>query len=254
MSRRPLVAANWKMHGQKARVDALVAALVRDVPPLSGVVDVLVCPAFVYLDSLHAAFAGSGIALGAQNLHQEDEGAFTGEVSGGMLKEAGCSHVLVGHSERREYFAECDVQVAQKFGAALRAGLVPVLCVGETRAQREAGETGAVVCRQLQAVIDAHGVDAVTNAVLAYEPVWAIGTGLTATPEQAQEVHALIRACLADNGGKAAATRLLYGGSVKAANAGDLFRQPDIDGALVGGASLVAAEFVAICHAAANAA
>src|SRR5690606_6095861 len=167
MSRRPLVAANWKMHGQKARVDALAKALASELPPLKGI-DVLVCPAFVYLDSLYAAFAGTEIALGAQNLHQEDEGAYTGEVSGGMLKEAGCSHVLVGHSERRAYFAETDTQVAQKFGAALRAGLVPVLCIGETRAEREAGTTSAVVCRQLQAVIDAHGVDAVSKAIVAY--------------------------------------------------------------------------------------
>lgn len=253
MTRRPLVAANWKMHGQKARVDALVAALAREVPGLSGV-DVLVCPAFVYLERLNAAFAGTDIALGAQNLHEADEGAYTGEVSGSMLREAGCTHVLVGHSERRDYFAESNAKVADKFGAALRAGLVPVLCIGETREQRERGETAAVVCGQLQAVIDAHGSDAVAGAVLAYEPVWAIGTGVTAMPAQAQEVHALIRECLRKNGGKGAdATRLLYGGSVKAANASELFSQPDIDGALVGGASLVAEEFLAICLAATQA-
>lgn len=250
MTGRPLVAANWKMHGRKDGVRALAAALVQGAGGLPGV-DLLVCPAFVHLDSLHAAFAGTGIALGAQNLHQEDEGAYTGEVSGGMLRDAGCTHVLVGHSERRAYYAESDALVALKFGAALRAGLLPVLCVGETREEREAGQTGAVVGRQLQAVIDAHGVEAVCGATVAYEPVWAIGTGVTATPEQAQEVHALIRDLLREQGGNATLTRLLYGGSVKAANAAELFAQADIDGALVGGASLVADEFLAICRSAA---
>lgn len=240
------------MHGRKDGVRALAAALVQGVGGLPGV-DLLVCPAFVHLDSLHAAFAGTGIALGAQNLHQEDEGAFTGEVSGGMLRDAGCTHVLVGHSERRAYYAESDALVALKFGAALRAGLLPVLCVGETREEREAGRTGEIVGRQLQAVIDAHGVEAVCGATVAYEPVWAIGTGVTATPEQAQEVHALIRGLLREQGGNATLTRLLYGGSVKAANAAELFAQADIDGALVGGASLVAEEFLAICSAAATA-
>lgn len=250
MTGRPLVAANWKMHGRKEGVRVLAEALAQGAGELSGV-DLLVCPAFVHLDSLHAAFSGTGIALGAQNLHQEEEGAYTGEVSGGMLRDAGCTHVLVGHSERRAYYAESDALVAQKFGAALRAGLVPVLCVGETREEREAGQTAAVVGRQLQAVIDAHGVGAVCGAVVAYEPVWAIGTGVTATPEQAQEVHALIRGRLREQGGNASGTRLLYGGSVKAANAAELFAQADIDGALVGGASLVAEEFLSICRSAA---
>lgn len=250
MSRRPLVVANWKMHGQKAQVEALAQDFVGALANLSAV-DVLVCPAYVFLDRLRQVFGGTGLLLGAQNLHQEAEGAFTGEVSGGMLREAGCSHVIVGHSERRELFAETDALVALKFGAAQKQGLVPVLCVGETKAQRDSGATADVVRQQLCAVIDGCGSDAFANAVVAYEPVWAIGTGLTASPTQAQEVHALIRSELAARGCKgAAAMRVLYGGSVKAANAAELFRQPDIDGALVGGASLVADAFTAICRAA----
>lgn len=252
MVRRPLVAANWKMHGQKARAGALVQALVAGLGAENRI-DVLVCPPFVHLAQLADAMAGTRLQLGAQNVHQEAEGAFTGEISAPMLREAGCTHVLVGHSERRVLFGETDSIVAAKFAAAQSAGLVPVLCVGESAAERKAGSTVAVVRRQLQAVFDTSGAAACANAVIAYEPVWAIGTGLTASPEQAQEVHALIRAELLSHGCvDAAQVRVLYGGSVKAANAAELFGQPDIDGALVGGASLVAEEFLAICRAAAN--
>jgi triosephosphate isomerase len=252
MIRRPLVAANWKMHGQKAQVGALAKALVAGLSGETGI-DVLVCPAFVFLGQLQAAFEGTPLKLGAQNLHQETQGAFTGEVSGSMLRDSGCTHVIVGHSERRALFGENDALVASKFRAAMQEKLIPVLCVGETDAQRQAGSTAEVVCKQLGAVIDSCGIAALDNAVIAYEPVWAIGTGLTATPQQAQEVHALIREELARRGSKAAgAIRIVYGGSVKAASALELFMQPDIDGALVGGASLIAEEFVSICRAAAG--
>lgn len=250
MSRRPLVAANWKMHGQKAQVESLVQGYIAGLAELGGL-DVLVCPAYVFLTQLREAFAGSPLLLGAQDLHQELEGAYTGEVSGGMLRDAGCSHVIVGHSERREYAAESDALVARKFAVAQQQGLVPLLCVGETQSQRESDATAEVVCRQLRAVIESCGIEAFDNAIIAYEPVWAIGTGLTASPQQAQEVHALIRSELAAHEGvDAASVRILYGGSVKAANAAELFAQPDIDGALVGGASLLADEFAAICRAA----
>lgn len=252
MSRRPLVAANWKMHGQKAQVETLTQGYIAELAGLGGL-DVLVCPAYVFLAQLREAFAGSPLLLGAQDLHQEQEGAYTGEVSGGMLREAGCSHVIVGHSERREYAAESDALVALKFAAAQKQGLIPLLCVGETQSQRENDATAEIVCRQLRAVIESCGIEAFDNAIIAYEPVWAIGTGLTASPQQAQEVHALIRNELAAHEGvDAASVRVLYGGSVKAANAAELFAQPDIDGALVGGASLLADEFAAICRAAAQ--
>lgn len=258
MVRRPLVAANWKMHGQRAEVGALVQALVGGLAtghPLTDRVDVLVCPSFVHLTQVGAALTGTDMLLGAQNLHQESQGAFTGEVSAPMLQDVGCRYVLVGHSERRMLYGESDALVAAKFVAAQTAGLVPVLCVGESASQREDGHTAEVVRRQLRAVISQAGAEAFArdiSAVIAYEPVWAIGTGQTATPEQAQEVHALIRAELAGRGCAADAVRIVYGGSVKAANAAELFEQSDIDGALVGGASLIAAEFLAICRAAAR--
>lgn len=250
MVKRPLVAANWKMHGQKAQAGVLVQALVDELGAESRI-DVLICPPFVHLEQAADRIAGTRLLLGAQNVHQEAEGAFTGEISAPMLQDSGCTHVLVGHSERRVLFGETDSIVAAKFAAAQKAGLIPVLCVGESAVQREQGCTAEVVRRQLQAVIATAGPAACGNAVIAYEPVWAIGTGLTASPEQAQEVHALIRAELASSGcAGAAQVRILYGGSVKAANAAELFEQPDIDGALVGGASLVAGEFLAICRAA----
>ena len=213
--------------------------------------EVLLCPPFVYLADLARALKDSGVSLGAQDLCAEDNGAYTGEVSGPMLKDFDCRYVIVGHSERRALYVENDALVARKFMAAQKAGLNPILCVGETLAEREAGETSVVVSRQLKAVLDAAGIAAFGKAVIAYEPVWAIGTGRTAQSDQAQEVHALIRRMLAAQDAKIAGdVRLLYGGSVKAANAAELFRMPDIDGGLVGGASLDAGEFLAICAAA----
>lgn len=246
--RRPLVAGNWKMHGTRASVAELLDGLARQVLPAD--VDTAVFPSCVHIAQ---AVDGLGsMAVGAQDCAVESgQGAFTGEVSASQLLDAGCSMVLVGHSERRLILGDSDEQVVRKFAAAQAVGLLPVLCVGETLEQREAGETLAVVGRQLDSVIDALGVEVFARAVVAYEPVWAIGTGLTASPEQAQDVHAAIRARLAaKDAGVAGALRILYGGSVKAANAAELFGMPDIDGGLVGGASLNADEFGAICRAA----
>ncbi|HLW75192.1 MAG TPA: triose-phosphate isomerase [Gammaproteobacteria bacterium] len=247
--RQPLVAGNWKMNGNRDSAVKLADAVLQGSDGRKA--EVLLCPPFVYLADVARVLKGSGIALGAQDLCAEDNGAFTGEVSGDMLRDSGCRYVIVGHSERRALFGEDDARVARKFMAAQKAGLTPILCVGETLAEREAGETPAVVGRQLKAVLDSAGIGAFAQAVVAYEPVWAIGTGRTAKSGQAQEVHALIRGLLAAQDAKiAAGMRLLYGGSVKAANAAELFHMPDIDGGLVGGASLDAAEFLAICAAA----
>jgi triosephosphate isomerase len=248
--RQPLVAGNWKMNGSRDSAVKLADAILQGPDRASA--EVLLCPPYVYLADVARAIKGSGMALGAQDLCAEDNGAFTGEVSGVMLKDFDCAYVIVGHSERRGLFGESDALVSRKFMAAQKAGLTPILCVGETLAERESGTTPAVVSRQLKAVLDAAGIAAFAKAVVAYEPVWAIGTGRTAKSDQAQEVHALIRGLLAAEDAKiAAATRLLYGGSVKAANAAELFHMPDIDGGLVGGASLDATEFLAICAAAA---
>lgn len=246
--RRPLVAGNWKMHGSRASAAELVGAIAAALP---GDVDVAVLPPFPYLDGLVALHGASGIAFGAQDLSEHGQGAYTGEVAGAMLKDVGCSHVLVGHSERRQYHAESDERVAAKFAAAQAAGLLPILCVGETRDERESGRTEAVIERQLDAVLARAGAAAFAQAVVAYEPVWAIGTGLTASPEQAQQVHAFIRDKFVRlDATIASSLRLLYGGSVKPANAAELFGQRDVDGGLIGGASLVAADFIAICAAA----
>jgi len=248
MTRTPLVAGNWKMNGRHGLVAELGAALT--AADLGGA-EVALCPPFPYLEALRARLKGSSVGLGAQNLCDHEDGAFTGEVSAEMLIDLGCHYVIVGHSERREHYGEDDDQVASKFLRAQQAGLVPILCVGETLRQREAGETEHVVVRQLMAVVEAAGSGAFSRAVLAYEPVWAIGTGLTASPEQAQAVHADLRAALAVKDPEVAAgLRLLYGGSVKADNAAPLFAQPDIDGGLIGGASLNEKEFIAICRAA----
>lgn len=247
MRRRTLVVANWKMNGQKAGVDALTTAL-RDGLDLSAGLEVVLCPPFVYLAQVQEALSGSLLGLGAQNLCRESNGAFTGEVSASMLREFGCSHVLVGHSERRSLFGEDDALVAAKFLAALQQGLIPILCVGETAAERDEGRTAEVVGRQLAAVLEMVGVAPFAEAVVAYEPVWAIGSGVAATPEAAQDVHAMIRALLAERSVEVAGqTRVLYGGSVTAANAAGFCAQPDIDGALVGGASLIAEDFIALC-------
>jgi triosephosphate isomerase len=247
--RKKLVAGNWKMHGSLAENAALLDAL---KPALAGI-DAVVCVPFPYLAQAQAALAGSSIAWGAQNVSEQAKGAFTGEVSASMLLDFGCSYVIVGHSERRSLYGESDELVAKKYMAAQTSGLTPILCVGESLAERESGVTEAVVARQLDAVIQAAGVASLAKAVVAYEPVWAIGTGKTASPEQAQAVHAFIRGKIAAlDSGVANQLVIQYGGSVKAANAAELMVQPDIDGGLIGGASLVADEFVAICRAAAK--
>ncbi len=250
--RQPLVAGNWKMNGSRESALRLANAVAQGTEAGSAA-EVLLCPPFVYLADLARALKDSGLSLGAQDLCAEENGAYTGEVSGAMLKDFDCRYVIVGHSERRALFAEDDALVARKFMAAQKAGLIPILCVGETLAEREAGATHAVVERQLKAVLDAAGIAAFAKGAVAYEPVWAIGTGRTAKSDQAQEVHALIRGILSGQDAKIAGeVRLLYGGSVKAANAAELFRMPDIDGGLVGGASLDAGEFLSICAAARN--
>jgi triosephosphate isomerase len=245
--RKKLVAGNWKMHGSLAENAALLSAL---KPALAGI-EAVVCVPFPYLAQAQSELAGSSIAWGAQNLSEHSKGAYTGEVSASMLRDFGCSYVIVGHSERRSLYGESDQQVAAKFIAAQAGGLVPILCVGESLEERESGITEQVVARQLDAVISAAGIGALANAIVAYEPVWAIGTGKTASPEQAQAVHAFIRGKIAGlDAAIADGLVIQYGGSVKAANAAELFAQPDIDGGLIGGASLVAEEFAAICQAA----
>ena len=250
--RRPLVAGNWKMHGTRASVAALADAL--RLQELPGDVSVAVMPTFLHLDAVQDVLSGSAIELGAQDCAIEaQQMALTGEIAASQLADFGCTYVLVGHSERRLLLGESDAVVARKFMAAQSCGLIPLLCVGETREERESGRTLDVVAAQVSAVVEAAGIQALQSAVIAYEPVWAIGTGLTATPQQAQEVHAAIRAQLAALDAEvAAAVQILYGGSVKAASAAELFGMPDIDGGLVGGASLNAEEFGAICRAAGN--
>jgi len=250
--RKYLVAGNWKMHGDTETNTALVAGVIAGQPD-SANVEMLVCPPFPYLAAVAAQAAGSRLQVGAQTVSEHEKGAFTGEVAPGMLRDIGCTHVLVGHSERRALYGESSAQVAAKFESALNAGLTPILCVGETLDERQAGETEAVVDEQLGAVIDAVGVEPFARAVIAYEPVWAIGTGMTATPEQAQDIHAYIRAQIeARNATIAAGVQILYGGSVKGENAAGLFAKPDIDGGLIGGASLKAEDFLAIAKAAAE--
>ena len=238
--RARLVAGNWKMHGNRAANRALIDAIRAGIGAVSGV-ECAVCVPYPYLAQIAEAVAGSPVMLGAQNVSEHAQGAYTGEVSAAMLAEFGCRYVLVGHSERRHLYGETDRQVAEKFGAVAAKGMTPVLCVGETLAEREAGLTEEVVARQLGAVRDAVSFQ---GGVLAYEPVWAIGTGRTATPEQAQAVHAFLRKMVPPE------TRILYGGSVKADNAATLFGMQDVDGGLIGGASLVAADFLAIVRAA----
>ena len=246
MKRQPLVAGNWKMNGSQVLLGEIAGALVG----YRGEAEVVVCPPFPYLSAARAALPARA-QVGAQNLSDQPDGAFTGEVSASMLSEVGCQYVIIGHSERRALYGETDDLVAAKFTQAQAAGLVPILCVGETLEEREAGNTESVVCGQLMAVVNAVGIEAFASAVVAYEPVWAIGTGKTASPEQAQEVHATLRQTLAQESPEiAGSTRLLYGGSVKADNAALLFSQSDIDGGLIGGASLTADSFLAICQAA----
>jgi len=248
--RRPLVAGNWKMHGNRDQAARLVGELLARGAGM-GAAEIIVCPPFVHLTDVGRQLAGSKIGLGAQAVCAEEAGAHTGEVSAAMLADLGCRYVIVGHSERRAMYGEDDGLVARKFVAARRHGLVPILCVGETLAEREGNETESAVLRQLDAVVAAAGIRAFASAVIAYEPVWAIGTGRTATPGQAQDVHALIRGRIEKNDATITASlRVLYGGSVKAGNAAELFAMPDVDGGLIGGASLKADEFGSICAAA----
>ena len=242
--RRSLVAANWKMNGSAGSIVELLGALRQSLDGFAAA-DVLVCPPMPYLDLCGRLLEGSAIRLGAQNAHEAPSGAFTGETAVSMLQDFGVSHVILGHSERRQLFGETDAQVVAKCVAAQEQGIEPVLCVGETLQEREAGQAEAVVARQLKAVLD---VCAPENLVVAYEPVWAIGTGQTATPLQAQQMHAFIREQVAARSTEVAdSMRILYGGSVNAENAAQLFAERDIDGGLVGGASLKPTEFITIC-------
>ena len=248
--RQALVAGNWKMHGSRDMTASLISALVQGLDDHVQC-EIAVCPPAVYLADAARALKDSGIHLGAQTVCAEEIGAYTGEVAAAMLAEFGCRYVIVGHSERRSLYGESDALVARKFMAAQKAGLTPILCVGESLEEWESDVTQAVVERQLTAVLDAAGIAAFAQAVVAYEPVWAIGTGRTASPDQAQAVHSLIRSILRGKDGTISdSIRILYGGSVKPANAAELFAMPDIDGGLIGGASLEAAQFLDICRAA----
>ncbi|HEU0198604.1 MAG TPA: triose-phosphate isomerase [Nevskiaceae bacterium] len=250
MTRKRLVAGNWKMNGSLGTNVPLVSGILAGAA-LAAHVDLAVCPPAVYLESVGQKLRGSAVALGAQNLcEREKPGAFTGEIHGSMLRELGCTYVIVGHSERRTLYGEDDARVAYKFATAQALGLTPILCLGETLEQRDAGEAERVLARQLGAVIDRNGVAAFARAALAYEPIWAIGTGRTASPDQAQAVHAFLRGELTRRDAKIAnSVRILYGGSVKPTNAAALFACPDIDGGLIGGASLNPADFLAIAAA-----
>ena len=244
--RQALVVGNWKMHGSPASIEKLLGSMVDTCHAEAA--EVAVCPTYVHLAQATALCAGAPIAVGAQDCSHMPSGAYTGEVSAGMLAELGCRWVILGHSERRQYHAESDGLVAAKLTAAIAAGLQPIVCVGETREQREAGEAEAVVGAQLQGALA--GQADLNTLVVAYEPVWAIGTGKTATPQQAQDVHAFIRGRIAEqDAGLAEKVQILYGGSVKGSNAAELFSMSDIDGGLIGGASLKADEFLAICQA-----
>ena len=248
--RNILVAGNWKMNGSRAANAALVDGIVSG-QPASERVELLVCPPFPYLDAVASAVDGTRVHLGAQNVSEHEKGAYTGEVSAGMLRDLDCRYVIVGHSERRAMYGESSDVVAAKFAAALAAGLTPILCVGETLEDRQADNTEAVIDEQLDAVFAVSGAEGISKAVIAYEPVWAIGTGMTATPEQAQDVHRHLRSRVAaHDAGVAASVQILYGGSCKGENAEGLFSMPDIDGGLIGGASLKAEDFLAIADAA----
>ncbi|RPD86603.1 triose-phosphate isomerase [Luteimonas sp. 100069] len=248
--RRRIVAGNWKLQGSRLFANDLVEGIAAGMP--AGV-EAIVLPPYPYLPALAQAFEGRGVAFGAQDTSAHAKGAYTGEVSAEMLAEVGARYALVGHSERRQHHGESDALVAAKFIAAREAGLAPILCVGETREQREAGQTEDVIGAQVQAVLDAAGPAAFDGAIIAYEPVWAIGTGLTASPEQAQAVHAFLRGVVARQDARIAdSLPLLYGGSCKPDNAAALFSQPDVDGGLIGGASLAADDFLAIVAAAAR--
>ncbi|WP_295538950.1 triose-phosphate isomerase [uncultured Thiohalocapsa sp.] len=247
--RRPLIAGNWKMNGSKAEATQLLNGIKAGVAGMQRV-DVAVCPSFPYLYLAEELLADSAIAWGAQDVSAQAGGAYTGQVSAAMLKDFACRYAIVGHSERRQLNGEDDALVASKYARAVAGGIVPILCIGETLEERESGRTEEVVARHIDAVLNSSGVEAFGAGIVAYEPVWAIGTGVTATPDQAQEVHAFVRGRIASKNQEiAAGLRLLYGGSMKPGNAVELIAQPDIDGGLIGGASLKAADFVAICQA-----
>ena len=246
--RRSLIAGNWKMNGSVAMTDGLLTGLKEGIVQSIPDVDIVVCPPFLYIPLAVQMLIGSTIRVGAQNLDIHESGAYTGEIAAEMLKEQHCGYVIVGHSERRALYGESSDLVAEKVRVAVAAELKPIVCVGETLEERERGDTGRVVREQLMSVLDLNGVDIFPFAIVAYEPVWAIGTGRTASPDQAQEVHALIRETIAElNPIVADQTRLLYGGSVKPDNAQGILSSPDIDGGLIGGAALVASDFLAIC-------
>ena len=247
--RQTLVAGNWKLNGSLESIKELVAGVKAGAGNIGGK-QVAVCPPFVYLPLVAELLGGSDVAVGSQDNADQESGAFTGEVAASMVKEVGCTYAIVGHSERRSIYGEDDAFTARKFAAARKAGLVPILCVGELLEEREQGITEQVVARQLDAVIDLEGIAAIGGCVIAYEPVWAIGTGKTASAQQAQDVHAFIRAKLAGlDAAVADKVQILYGGSVKGSNAAELFAMADIDGGLIGGASLKAEDFLAICTA-----
>ncbi len=248
--RQKLVAGNWKMNGSKAGIKALLDGIKMGIGDVATA-EVAVCPPFVYLGEVEAQLTGTPIVWGGQNLSTEEKGAFTGEVAASMLNDFNCKYVIVGHSERRTLYGEDDALVAKKYAVSRAAGMKPILCIGETLDEREKGVTEEVVARQINAVIDAEGVAALSDGVIAYEPVWAIGTGKTATPEQAQDVHKFIRGMIAEkDAGIAEKVQILYGCSMNAGNAAELMAQPDIDGGLIGGASLKAEDFLTICRAA----
>lgn len=248
--RQPLVAGNWKMNGSPESVAELLEGIKAGIDRVTAA-RVAVCPPAIFIPAAQAALQGGQVAWGGQDVSAHASGAYTGEIASSMLVGFGCTYVIVGHSERRTYHAESDQLVADKFAAALAAGLTPILCVGETLEEREAGQTEAVVERQLLAVLEAQGAGAIAKGVIAYEPVWAIGTGKTASPDQAQEVHAFIRGVVARfDAAAAAAVQILYGGSMKPDNARELMSKTDVDGGLIGGASLKASDFLEICAAA----
>lgn len=250
--RRKLIVGNWKMHGNLARNQVLLEGVLAGVRDLHNA-DYGVCVPYPYLAQVQSMLRGSNVAWGAQNVSQNEQGAFTGAVAAGMLVDFDCRFVIIGHSERRALFHESNEIAAAKFDAAIKAGLTPIFCVGETLAERESGVTEQVVARQLEVILSHAGAHAVAKSVIAYEPVWAIGTGKTATPEQAQAVHAFIRQRVAQLDANVAQNlRILYGGSMKPNNAAELMAQPDIDGGLIGGAALVAEDFVSICRAGNN--
>ena len=248
--RQPIIAGNWKMNGSRDSIRELLEGIKAGMAEV-GKAEVVVCAPYVYLADVEQQLSGTKVAWGGQNLSTEASGAFTGEISSAMLLDFHCKYVIVGHSERRSYYGEDDALVAKKFAVARAAGLIPILCIGETLEEREKGITEEVVARQTKAVIDAVGVKALADGVIAYEPVWAIGTGKTASPQQAQDVHAYIRKMIAEHDADVAAkVRIQYGGSMNASNAAELLAMEDIDGGLIGGASLKAPDFLTICKAA----